>query len=159
MLYDAWKILVGVIIGLLFFVSPFIYDAGKEYKRPEPQLTEKAKKIGECVASRIFMREWHMQLLDEWRNEVVRDGNRYYRPRDLARKMTLDKRLLDQWRHFISDGARRYLPEKDKVYYKSLQNTCLDCHSNKTEFCDECHVYLGVRPNCWDCHISPEEER
>jgi hypothetical protein len=159
MLYDGAKILAGLIIGLAFFVSPFIYDAGKPYKKPEPRLTEKAKKAKECVASKAFMRSWHMQLLDEWRNEVVRKADWYYRPRKLARHMTLDKRLLDQWRHYISDGTRRYVPKTDKIYYKSLQNTCLDCHSNKSKFCDECHDYLGVHPYCWNCHIAPEEKK
>ena len=26
----------------------------------------------------------------------------------------------------------------------SLSNTCLDCHSNKAEFCDRCHNYASV---------------
>ena len=38
--------------------------------------------------------------------------------------------------------------------HMSLSNTCLDCHSNKTEFCDRCHDYASVRPYCWDCHID-----
>ena len=28
----------------------------------------------------------------------------------------------------------------------SLTRTCMDCHSNKAEFCDRCHNYLAVRP-------------
>ena len=158
-MYDGGKILTGLIIGLGLLLSPFIYNAGKAAKAPEPELTPKAKKANECVASKSFMRAWHMQLLDEWRNEVVRDDDRYYRPREVAREMRLDKHLLDQWRHLVSDGTRHYIPKKDKVYYKSLQMTCMDCHSNKTKFCDECHNYMGVNPYCWDCHIEPEEKK
>jgi hypothetical protein len=40
----------------------------------------------------------------------------------------------------------------------SLQNGCMQCHSNKKKFCDECHNYLSVKPFCWDCHIQPAEK-
>jgi hypothetical protein len=39
----------------------------------------------------------------------------------------------------------------------SLTRTCLDCHSNKAEFCDRCHTYMAVDPYCWDCHVEPKE--
>jgi hypothetical protein len=35
----------------------------------------------------------------------------------------------------------------------------MDCHSDKTKFCDQCHNYLSVNPYCWDCHIAPEEKK
>ncbi len=128
-MYDGGKIIVGLIVCLAFFMSPFIYDAGKAAKPPEPQLTEKAKEAKACVMDTAYMRSRHMHLLDEWRQTVVRDGKRY---------MT------------GADG---------KVYYKSLQMTCLDCHSNKSKFCDQCHNYMDVDPYCWDCHIEPEEKK
>ena len=34
----------------------------------------------------------------------------------------------------------------------SLTRGCLDCHSNKAEFCDRCHASAGVTPKCFDCH-------
>jgi hypothetical protein len=37
--------------------------------------------------------------------------------------------------------------------------TCLECHSNKTKFCDQCHNYLDVQPYCWDCHLVPKESK
>jgi len=156
-MYDGGKIITGLIVGLGLFLSPFIYNAGKSARAPEPELTAKAKEAKECVAPKAFMKAWHMQLLDEWRHEVVRGGDRYYRPRELARETRLDARMLDQWRLIVSEGTRTYIPKKDKVYYKSLQMTCMDCHSNKSKFCDECHDYMGVVPYCWDCHIEPKE--
>ncbi|MBW1829892.1 MAG: cytochrome C [Deltaproteobacteria bacterium] len=158
-MYDGGKIIVGLIVCLAFFLSPFIYDAGKAAKAPVPELTEKAKEAGECVESTKYMRAWHMQLLDQWRHEVVRDGERYYRPAKKASEMRLDQQLLDQWRHVVSDGKRSYVPESDKIYEKSLQKTCMDCHSNKAKFCDQCHDYMGISPYCWDCHIEPEEKK
>ena len=128
-MYDGGKIISGLIVFGLLFLSPFIYNAGTDAKAPEPQLTEKAKEAKVCVASKEYMRESHFNMLDEWRHTAVRDGERYYK---------------------AADG---------KVYYKSLQVTCMDCHSDKTKFCDQCHNYLAVDPYCWDCHIVPEEKK
>jgi len=128
-MYDGGKIIIGLIIGIGLFLSPFFYNAGKAAKAPDPQLTEKAKEAQVCVGTKEYMRESHFSLLDEWRHTAVRDGERYY----------------TAW-----DG---------KKYYKSLQVTCMDCHSNKTKFCDQCHNYVDVNPYCWDCHIMPEETK
>jgi len=128
-MYDGGKIIIGLIIGIGLFLSPFFYNAGKAAKAPEPELTAKAKEAKVCVAQKSYMRESHFTMLDEWRNTSVRDGERYY----------------TAW-----DG---------KKYYKSLQVTCMDCHSNKTKFCDQCHNYVDVDPYCWDCHIVPEEKK
>ena len=64
-------------------------------------------------------------------------------------------RLLDLWRDtVVRDANRMYTNEKGKTFNMSLSNTCLDCHSNKKEFCDRCHDYASARPYCWDCHID-----
>ena len=126
-MYDGGKIIIGLIIGLLILLFPFLYDAGKAAKVPEPELTAVAKEAKECVLPKSEIRAQHMKLLDEWRQEVVRDAERVY--------TSVDGRTFD----------------------KSLQNTCMNCHSNKTKFCDQCHTYMGVTPFCWDCHLEPKE--
>ena len=73
------------------------------------------------------MRNSHMDLLNTWRNSVVRENSRDYE---------------------ATDG---------KVYRMSLTGTCLGCHTNKKEFCDRCHDYVSVAPDCWNCHVVPEE--
>jgi hypothetical protein len=82
-----------------------------------------------CVESKSFMKAEHMVMINDWRDAVVREGNRLYTS---------------------TDGQQ---------YAMSLQNTCMKCHSNKTKFCDECHNYVGVKPYCWDCHIEPIEPK
>jgi hypothetical protein len=74
------------------------------------------------------MRVGHMSLLDDWRDNALRDGN------------------------------RKYEDSEGKEIEVSLQNTCVKCHSNKKKFCDECHNYMAVKPYCWDCHIAPVEK-
>ena len=153
-MYDGGKIITGLIIGIGLLLSPFIYNAGKAAKAPEPVLTEKAKEAKECVASTPYMKAWHMQLLDDWRHTVVRDGERYYQ----SNKSTWDMDLVERWRHIvIGEGDDYYKTHSGKVFYKSLQVTCMECHSNKYKFCDQCHNYMGVTPYCWDCHIEPKE--
>lgn len=127
-MYDAGKILVGLIIFLVLLTSPIWYNAasGRASYVPEPKIITKAE---QCVAPKDYMKANHMDLLNEWRDLVVRDG----------------KRIYDSF-----DG---------KEYIMSLSNTCMDCHSNKSEFCDSCHDYSGVKPYCWDCHVDPEEIR
>ncbi|MBW1720545.1 MAG: sulfate reduction electron transfer complex DsrMKJOP subunit DsrJ [Deltaproteobacteria bacterium] len=126
-MYDGGKIITGLIIGVGLLLLPFWYNAGKAAKAPDPRLTEKAKQAKICVAETSYMKTSHMHLLDRWRNEAVRDGDRYYK----------------------TAGGQ--------VYYKSLQDTCMECHSNKSKFCDQCHNFMGVSPYCWDCHIAPKE--
>lgn len=126
-MYDSGKIITLLVIFLVLVSFPMWYQSGKASVAPDPQLTEKAKEAGKCIESKEFMKTHHMKMLDQWRNEVVRDGERYY------------------------------TSTEGKTYYKSLQVTCMECHSNKSKFCDQCHNYAGVDPFCWDCHIAPKE--
>jgi hypothetical protein len=126
-MYDGGKIITGLIIFFVLLLFPVWYQLGKAAKVPEPEFTELAKQAGQCVEATPFMRTQHMKMLDSWRNEVVRNAERYY------------------------------TSESGKTYYKSLQLTCMECHSNKSKFCDQCHNYMGVDPFCWDCHIEPKE--
>jgi hypothetical protein len=135
-LYDGGKIFIGLAVFLAFALFPFYFNAGKVNAKPDPktdtpQIQEWEKKYGkkECVESKEFMRAEHMVLINDWRDSVVRDDNRGY---------------LSNSNH--------------KRFNMSLQNGCMQCHSSKKKFCDECHNYLSVKPYCWDCHIQPKEK-
>jgi len=75
------------------------------------------------------MRVSHTDLLNTWKEQVVREGK------------------------------RTYVSSRGKEYVMSLTNTCVDCHSNKAKFCDRCHDYMNVKPWCWDCHNVPQEAK
>jgi hypothetical protein len=129
-MFDRGKIITGLIIGIGLLSYPFWPSAGKwAGKVPEPELSPKAKEAKECVEPKSFIRTEHMRLLDAWRDQAVRRANRVYKS---------------------SNG---------KIYDISLQNTCMECHPNKSTFCDQCHNYMGVAPYCWDCHIAPKESK
>ncbi|MFO7818017.1 MAG: sulfate reduction electron transfer complex DsrMKJOP subunit DsrJ [Thermodesulfobacteriota bacterium] len=122
-MYDSGKILAGLAVFVVLITFPFWFNIGNAaFKEPELQKPKEGK---ECVMETQLMRAEHMQLLDDWRDEVVRDKDHYYH----------------------SDNG--------KVYWKSLTLTCMKCHDDKEKFCDKCHNSVGVTPYCWDCHVQP----
>jgi len=133
-IYNGKKILIGLIIFVALVASPFFLNMGKDKATAKPDIkidTPEISKLEDkrCVEPREVMRATHMKILDTWRDSVVRNGDRG---------------------QILISG---------KKYDKSLENGCLKCHSNKEEFCDKCHVYLDVKPACWECHIAPKEKK
>ena len=125
-MHDSAKIITGLVIFLVLVTFPFWFSraAGKAGYMPEPELPTNHDR---CVESKDYMRSYHMDLLNQWRDAVVRDGDRVY---------------------VSSDGRK---------FDMSLSGTCMDCHVSKVNFCDQCHTYVGVSPYCWDCHVEPVE--
>ncbi len=131
-LYDGGKIIAGIVVFLILATVPFWYGRGKVVPPPDLKLDTPAilqLKEKLCVEPAPYMRANHMKLLAAWRDGAVREGKRTYT---------------------AADG---------RVFPVSLTATCLECHKNKGQFCDRCHDYSGAKPNCWDCHINPEEVR
>ncbi len=129
-MYDSGKIIIGLIVFFVIATFPYLINAGKTVPKPDPKIDTpviQQMAVKKCVESKQTMKTVHMQMLNEWRDSVVRNNNRIY---------------------VANDG---------KEYAMSLQNTCMKCHSNKKQFCDQCHNYVAVTPYCWDCHIQPKE--
>ena len=115
------KIIVGLAVFFVLALFPIWYAVGSAGDAPErPPLQ------GECVESKDFMTGNHMNLLNDWRDAVVRDGE------------------------------KEYTSSSGKKYVMSLTGTCMGCHSNREAFCRRCHDYANVEPNCWDCHLEPK---
>lgn len=123
------KIVLFIVVFCLIMVVPFAANAVTKTQEPTPSLdtpTINAMTNKQCIESTEYMRSNHMKMLDQWRNDVVRGGD------------------------------TTYVSSSGQIYDKSLDGTCLSCHSNSEEFCDTCHSYSGVSLYCWDCH-SPSE--
>ena len=141
-MYDTGKIVGGLAVFAALVSLPFWFSAtaGTPERRPELKMAlDKTRasadgKLG-CIYPAAEMREKHMDLLNDWRNEYVRDGKIFY----------TDKA-----------GAKINWPD-GKPMMKSLTNTCIRCHSQKEKFCDECHAFAGATPYCWACHVLPKE--
>ena len=125
-MHNGGKIILGLVVFLILITFPVWYNIANDRAGYVPEL-EKAARGDDCVRDSSFMTANHMDLLNEWRDQVVRENDRW----------EIDK-----------DGVR---------FERSLSNTCLNCHENKDKFCDKCHDYMGVEPYCWDCHIVPKE--
>jgi len=80
----------------------------------------------QCVAPVEYMRQSHMDLLIAWRDQAVRLGD------------------------------KRYVAFNGKHYTVGLTATCMNCHTDKAEFCDRCHNYAAATLTCWDCHVDPK---
>jgi hypothetical protein len=119
-----------IIVGLVIFlaiVTSPIWYHSLTGADPGPPELRITSESPDCVAPTPYMRALHMDLLNQWRQDSVRTEDATY----------------------VGLGG--------KVYQKSLSGTCLSCHSNKGEFCDRCHEYVGVKPYCWDCHLEPPQ--
>ncbi|MEW5722576.1 MAG: hypothetical protein AB1896_05690 [Thermodesulfobacteriota bacterium] len=179
-MYDSGKIITGLVIALIVLLFPFWYNfldgPFAAPKPPEPKVSEELKKTTVCILPRAEMRTGHMQLLDEWRNRVVRDAQRFYvelpAPAGERPEMIFVKGARDFIDHSVLEfpgvGPLRYLTAGDdqrlntgagKMVQMSLQNTCMACHTSKKDFCDQCHNYSAVIPTCWNCHVEPEEKK
>ena len=132
-IYNRKVIFTGLIIFVALVTLPLWKNLGRAVPIPQPKLDtpaimKLAEKDRKCVESKEFMRANHMQMLVDWREAVVRGEA----PRDIT----------------TPDGRK---------FAASLSNTCMECHSNKAEFCDSCHNYVAVVPNCWGCHQTKEK--
>lgn len=123
-MYNKRTIIPGLAIFVLVVTFPLWFNAFSTASTvPKPELPPGGEK--QCVASATEMRASHMALLNEWRDDVLRDGDRV--------AVTVN----------------------GKEYRKGLQMACMQCHTNKEKFCDSCHEYVSVTPYCWDCHLTP----
>jgi len=129
-MYNKGKVISGLLIFVALITLPIwksaFFSAKESSSASEPVILKTAGT--ECVEGRAFMRANHMVMLNNWRNEDVRENKKVY------------------------------TNSKGKHFDKSLSGTCLNCHSNKDEFCDSCHKSTGVQLYCFDCHLTGMEK-
>jgi hypothetical protein len=123
---DMPKIIAGLAVGLVVLTFPLWYTVAAGGPGEPPQLVLPADE-SQCVESSQSMRAHHMELLNQWRDEVVRQGKTS--PVEIG----------------------------GKQYPKSLTRGCMSCHTSKENFCERCHNYANVRLTCWECHVAPGE--
>lgn len=123
MIFDAAKIIPGLVLLTAVVTLPAWYDSAFGDSGTEPDLGPKPAASG-CILPVSQMRANHMTLLHEWRDQVVRGGQRVAH--------TVDGRAVPM----------------------SLTNGCLGCHGNRAQFCDRCHAYAAVKPDCFECHLG-----
>jgi hypothetical protein len=123
-MFNKVKVTTGIVI-FLFIVSVPLWK--KIFSAPVPVIALEVPEGTHCVEDREYMRTSHMDLLNKWRNEAVRNNN------------------------------KTYVNSKGQHFKKSLTGTCLSCHKSKENFCDSCHKSADVKPYCFDCHVTGQE--
>ena len=121
-MHDTGKVLVGLGVFAALATGPVWYALGRGGTGGPPELPKPANGAKQCVEPVAIMRARHMELLNAWRDAVVRNADRVY---------------------VATDGKRHEM---------SLTGTCLGCHEDQEKFCNKCHVYAGVETFCFDCH-------
>ena len=124
-MHDAGKIIAGLGVFAGIVTAPVWYNLARG-KFDRPLELQRPAGAAACIEPAALMRIQHMELLDGWRDAVVRGGDRVY---------------------VASDGQRHQM---------SLTGTCLRCHAEPANFCNRCHDHAGVEPYCWDCHQQPK---
>jgi hypothetical protein len=119
-MHDTGKVLLGLAVFAGVVTGPVWYGLGRGRGAP-PELQKPAEGT-RCIEPTPIMRAQHMEILNRWRDAVVRRGETVY---------------------VAGDGQR---------YRISLTGTCLRCHVEPAKFCIKCHEYAGVQAFCWDCH-------
>ena len=122
---------VKIAVGLAVFVAVMTFPIWSVFGVSTPAPPELAKPVrGEqCVESTEWMAANHQQLLNQWRDAVVREGRTEYTSTTLS-----------------------------TTHEMSLSKTCMGCHESVETFCDRCHSYANVQLTCWNCHLDPSRE-
>ena len=128
-MHDKGKIVTGITIFLILILFPIWFTlASGDFTPPDLGDVKKLTGKDDCVRDVEYMRSSHMDLLDEWRDDVVRSGHRIDETSKM--EMSLTRTCLG----------------------------CHAGEGKKANFCDRCHDYVGVKPTCWECHIDPEAD-
>ena len=121
---DKGKIIGGLVVFLVLVTFPLWHPVAAGGDSAMPEL-EYPNDETECIEETEFMRANHMDMLNDWRDALVRDG------------------------------ITEYTSTSGQQYTMSLTGTCMDCHDDRDAFCTRCHDYSNVDPYCWDCHVEP----
>jgi len=117
---DRPWILLGLALFTALVTFPLWYNT---VLGVEPKELELEKARGDaCIYETAYMRERHMDVLMEWRDEVVRRGNRLVKIGGKTFEMSLTKTCLD--------------------CHRSKERFCDRCHDYAavTPYCWDCHV-------------------
>jgi hypothetical protein len=118
-----------VIFGIIIFILFFTIPIWLNFGKVSALPKPVVPKGKKCVEPVEYMRAYHMKLLDDWRLKAIRE-NKYI-----------------------------YINSRGERIRISLQKTCLKCHPSRKQFCDRCHKVVVTHPDCWECHIVPEEAK
>lgn len=119
-MYNSGKVILGIIIFLALFAAPvwLTLSSGKAGDIPD---LKKPTNATECITDTEYMRSFHMEMLNEWRDKVVRENIRYEEINGKKVEMSLSKTCMK-----CHDDKVNFC---DKCHdYLGVEPYCWDCH-------------------------------
>jgi len=112
-------ILSGLAVLIVAAFFPVWY--GFIAKKGEPPVIEKPTNATKCVEDVEYMRAYHMDMLNTWRDKVVREGQRWHESKNGKFEMSLTRGCM---------SCHEY------------KKSCYRCHSyvNVHPYCWDCHL-------------------
>lgn len=126
-MYDAGKILSGLIVFLALVTAPLWLNAVAGEQAVAPKL-ELPKGKTQCIEATATMRASHMELLNRWRDAAVRSDDRYVTGLDGGR-------------------YERSLSRTCLSCHSNKAEFCDRCHDYLAvaPYCWDCHVVPGAQ--------------
>jgi len=72
-----------------------------------------------------------------------------------------EKQCVESTEYMRANHMNLLLNERDNAVREGVRtvshslSNCKTCHEKREEFCDRCHEYMGIQPECFDCHKLP----
>lgn len=135
-IHNGGAILTGLAVFVILALFPIWYNALSEQSSAATALEGLREMTGDakCLEDAQFMRANHMTLLNEWRDLVVRENERFY-TKDGER---IERSLTNTCRQCHVNTAKM-LEAQTAIKGQAMH-------------CNVCHEYVGVEIYCWDCH-------
>ena len=120
-MYNAGKIILGILIFAALFTAPLWMNLASEDSYIVPDISYPTNSE-ECIYDKEYMRAFHMDVLDEWRDKVVREDIRFTEIKGQKMEMSLSKTCMN--------------------CHEQKEQFCDRCHDylGVTPYCWECHV-------------------
>ena len=152
-MYKGGKIIASLIIFVAFLTFPFFYNMGKANAGPDNLVANtKITANLQCVESTEYMKANHMQLLNQWRQAYVRDGQTEYTN---SQGKTFDVNL-NTCIECHATGATSHAVGLSNPAVKNVGVSNSSVNTSD-QFCVSCHNFASVEPTCWSCHSGPGE--
>lgn len=147
-MYKGGRIIASLIIFVAVLALPFFYNLGKVNAGPVLNVPSNSQ----CVEPVAYMRANHMQLLNQWRDAYVRDGQTVYvNSQGKSFDINIDTCLKC---HYSTNTATSATGVNNPATTSStgVSNPAVN---SSNQFCVSCHNYASVKPTCWSCHNQP----
>ncbi|MDQ7094529.1 sulfate reduction electron transfer complex DsrMKJOP subunit DsrJ [Desulfosporosinus sp. PR] len=146
-MYKGGRIIAALVVFVAILAIPFFYNLGKANAGPVLNLPANSQ----CVESAAYMRANHMQLLNQWRDAYVRDGQTVYvNSQGKSFDINIDTCTKCHYANNITPTASGV--SNPATNTTGASNPAVN---SSDQFCVTCHNYASVKPTCWSCHNEP----